>query len=585
MKKKLSISFIFIILIGIFTITNENKHSNEISRKEFLAGNATSTFYDWSEVTQVDSKYSYSTLFLTEKTRFEKLSATNVKFTNNTYFGNKKTTAPVISDIEEGESVALLITNCAIDKKGDILDVLVTIDNVKSYEGQKGSVGLTIDTQKMVLSDQTTPSNSFSRTLLNNGDLILFKLQPNNASANLNLTYYKAGTYVYKSNKGTLADIDSINSLFADLDIPGSSTSSFLGGNEGFKVITGSSKIYYNKNSKQVSDPNYINVAMQEIDNGLAIKNKSTKMPMGIWYATSATVLTDDITNANYSFTFGGPNESDIYYTSYTPYPYVMEKPNVNANVNSVNTSSTFEYTISQYVPNTFHSKELQYSDMITNLKSETKLKKLVLDGKIDENLSIESIAITDETGADAEEYFDKNINEDNSYNITTKTSNFDDLLFYNHIYYFKIKVGVGSNVNNVSDFNNDLKLTSQIADNAEEENDLTNPDVKMTYRLKVNYLNENLEQIAEPDIYNYENGQSYETNISKVNAQEWELTEIPSNAKGVINSDTEVNYIFKKFNDNPNTGSGSNLLIPSIIMLSIVLLILVFKKQKLFKV
>ena len=63
-------------------------------------------------------------------------------------------------------------------------------------------------------------------------------------------------------------------------------------------------------------------------------------------------------------------------------------------------------------------------------------------------------------------------------------------------------------------------------------------------FTLEVNYKDEETkENIAEPEISSHKYGEEYKTNDEKVDKKKWELVEIPENAEGKIEGDTEVTY------------------------------------------
>ena len=65
----------------------------------------------------------------------------------------------------------------------------------------------------------------------------------------VNVTYYKGGTYNKDTNTGELLGITNSNAMYYDIDSDfGADTSKIFDGKEGFRPVTGKSKIYYNKN-------------------------------------------------------------------------------------------------------------------------------------------------------------------------------------------------------------------------------------------------------------------------------------------------------------------------------------------------
>ena len=600
MSRKKSL-FIFVgLILALITITGfrVNSHLNIVQKKDYLEDNYEPTYYDWNAVKSIDYKYSYSTLFATENTKIEKVDTKGVQWYDGSYLSNKKTKAPTISNIDVNESASFLITNCALDKDGDMLDVLVKIDNVKAYSESDGKVGISVLSNKINIVDQDKPDLTNSSDLIENGDLIIFELKSENAYANLSLTYYKSGTFNKSTKTGTLGKIDSVNALFGDIDIVGTYTESFMNGNEGVGIIGGLSKIYYNKDiNHQVSEPDYRGISLNgdASNNGIKVQqNTASKKPNGLWFATSATILTDDIKDATYKFTFGGASNdaehSKIYFTFNTPYSYTAPKPEYESSTKKVSPGSKFEYKITQYIPNNYHGAELNFNKIVNELPSSTTFQKYELSGELDENLILGdcaecAIKIVDESGADASDYFEKKFGENNQYTIKAKAEALNNILFYNHIYYFKIEAQVSDSINGAGSLENENNVTTQVGDEKESSSTTTDTDIKIVYKLTVNYYNDDTKaKIAESEVFEYESGTAYETGYAKIDPEEWELVSIPENAKGTITSNVTVDYYFKVRNKNPNTGDGASFVIAAILMLLVVSVVVYFVKQKLYR-
>lgn len=88
-------------------------------------------YKDWSEFPRkIDNEYSYSTLYYSTYTKIEVLKRGKIEETWKT-----KEEFEVIDPIElhTGEEAIIKITNCAVDKDGDICDVIIKLDNVETW--------------------------------------------------------------------------------------------------------------------------------------------------------------------------------------------------------------------------------------------------------------------------------------------------------------------------------------------------------------------------------------------------------------------------------------------------------------------
>lgn len=465
---------VFITLTGLFTLSHksfvtENYNSNK------LAAKSATIYKDYSTLNSLPVDYSYSTIFLSKNTTF-KVITNSGKVTESTVQGDG-VKLPLITDIDPGDSVSLLITNCAVNKKGEMLDVVVTIDNVEKYDSDY-NVFFVLNEEKLYLTDQNNP-NSTTKELTGYGDAIPFLLMAQKAKCDFTLTYYKSGTYNASTKTGEYGGIDYINSFYYDIDTADwiGYSGKFLNADEGFSPTTGSSTIYYNKTN---------NDRLYETSNGLAA-NKTADDTDAIWYKNSAFMLTDNITNSTYKFTYGGTG-CGMGYIFQSPYPYSMNEPTKTVSKAEATTGETIFYNISQYIPNNYYGDVINFNQVYSNFYSSTRLSTLEITDVIDSNLAFykDSITITNELGENVTSDFTITTSGQ-TITATANTSNFSSQYFYNHVYTIKIPVTI-KYISNLTSISNSTKTTYAFSGGNKTTLNSNSVSTKIYYNLIVNH-------------------------------------------------------------------------------------------------
>ena len=581
-KKLLLLVFLFSFLFFIIPLNTADKNISIINRKDFNARVSKTVYKDWGNIEILDSAYSYSTLFLTEDTEFIVYKQSSGKKENRKTPSGK--ILPNFYDMTEGPLI-FLITNCAINEKGEILDVLIKLDGIKLFEDDS-VVQLGIFDRYRLLRKQSDPAHTYYEKRVDIGDPIIFDLFTTRATCSFSMTYYKTGTYDYKTNTGVYGEIKAINGYYTDFDIVVHHSGyggKFMAGNEGVRPDEGSSTIVYNKNKYHISASGFRNYNLQERDNGIAISTAGTNTN-GFWYASSALILTTNISNSYFQFTYGG-DSCGIVYLFVTPYPYKIDTPLKSASVEEALCGDSFDYVVSQYVPNNYYGSLLSFSELYKNLYGNTRLTALKIGDTIDDKLILDkdNIKIYNENEVDASDYFNVEVNG-NQVTATATTAALENYAFYNHTYNLKIPVTVKDGLYDVDFIPNVGKSTSKLNGDDPEDKDTPEVDVTMRYRLTVNYYNEATgEKIVESDYSdNYYNGDPYTTNRNKV-GEEWDLVDDPPNMNGVIHEDTVVNYYFIRFHTLPVTGGNGikYVIIVGLILLMISLIIVLILIRK----
>ena len=243
----------------------------------------------------------------------------------------------------ENSNIIFTITNCAVDKYGNMCDVEIIVDNPKTFETQQPNNGF---------------GNGIRTRLVVNKEygFVKFQFLADAMTSKFTMTYYKAGTKVPDT------DIKNVVSTVYEIDVNvGSNTTQAQNckneafqGNEGIYIPNG--VIYFDKTSsgKLEEDTTY---AYKNGGMGIGVKTKSGTSYMesntnGLQIATSAVIM-QPITNAKYELTYSGIN-CGIAFLFASPYQYELEKPSKTVSKNRVYEEEVYHYTINQYVPNNY---------------------------------------------------------------------------------------------------------------------------------------------------------------------------------------------------------------------------------------
>ncbi len=404
---------------------------------------ATITYKDWSAINNIDNNYSHSTLFYSNSTQI-KILRNDGTVSWSTQNGIR---VPEIY-LYTGQQAILQITNCAVDKNGRSLDVVIKLTNVNVWRrASDHRVGLAFTKTDFCNSQENpVPNNgyNYSRPIAR-GELIKFSLRARFADCNFSMTYYVSDTYNYNKStnrdSGVLAGITNVNGFYYDLDVvnnTGTCRNQFLGGNEGLVPNTGNSTIYYNKNRKSGKYP----ATLQELSRGIAVQRDGGLITDGIWYKTSIFITATNLINSTYSFRYGGTG-CGMGFNFMSPYPYQITEPTKTVSKEKVKEQEKFTYTVSQYIPNNYYGTLIGFNQIYPNLYKDTHYSNIKITDTIDENISIAgNINITNENGENKTSYFDITTSN-NVVTATPKSAMLNKVEFYAHRYNVNIPVSV----------------------------------------------------------------------------------------------------------------------------------------------
>lgn len=462
---------------------------------------ASNTVYkDFSELSEIDNKYSYSTLFYSKNTKFYvKNNSGNVYYRTDALEDGK--VSPYVRLLSVGDEAEIVITNAAIDDNNNILDVVFKVTLMEAYEDPDDTTAIRGDFHirpyefnngeqnhpKICEPDKDFVPNCITSETIKYGDPIEFGLTTHRAAVKVELTYYKdlklknieEGKYTTKysttttdglaldyaevdtSNSVIATNINKINSIYSDLDTitqPSMPSTAVFGGNEGIAPINGSTTLYYNKNHKNdtFDYPEFgltgARAKLAEGDNGIHIEdfwfrytdsnNNTVSNITGKWYGTTAELLTNNV-SGTYKFVYGGYH-CGIYFSFMSPTGYSIDDPIKKVSKTVVKPNETFTFEVSQYIPNNYYSNRLNFFTVYPNLNHDNLVSSLAFSDDINSGLTIDNsnIKVEDINGNDLTNLFNVSVNN----NITVINNNNASTYFstptaYNNIITLKIPV------------------------------------------------------------------------------------------------------------------------------------------------
>ena len=529
---------------------------------------ANTEYYDFSDISNLDISYSSSVLFLSDDSEVKVLDAPN-NYQNRTsdmseeIFSNPKignVSLPGEIVLYNGETLKLLITKSAVDLDGNLIDVVISLDNVVIWNGTTTSetkrVSLVLYPKYEFLNSQLGVETGAPKTTpdVKIGQPLFFWLDTKFANVDFHLKYFQSGTVDETTGIGTPANtIKNINTFFGDLDIPASRNSNdlssyFLHGEEGFVPLVGKSTIYWNKNGYY--DRNDVHNELQEIENGIStIVNFGTTNGRvnvnGPWYENSA-FMTTEIEDNEFSFKYGG-HGCGISFSFLSPYPYTYDNPSkiIDGSNDEYTSGDTFTYKVSQYIPHNYYGQIINFSEIYSNIPATTIYDNYVIEDAVSNYLTINqnNIKVVNENNVNKTNLFTISVNGQKVI-ATAKDSTLTSDIFYGHTYTLEIPVTV-KNQFNTKFINNSAK--SKINDDEARNTNTTTTTVY--HNLEIKYLEAGTEnELDDTIIRKVYYGDDYETSSSSQIPENYELVSTPSNANGTVgNSDIQVIYYYNE--------------------------------------
>lgn len=431
---------------------------------------ATTNSYDFSTIKNNNSlseDYSYSTLFYTSGTTFTPYDFHYI----NTSTGNKGNRDDLRYSYglrgTANKPARLKITKCAIDKDGDLCDVVCTISNIKMYSNSDSysnydeykswfpNADFSIGNPRVCFSVKSYYAIAGGGNYGNSvGNLIAFSFNTNYAEATFQMDYYKTGTWNYSTNTGTKANMGGVNAFIFDLDIPSPSTTTlgnnFFLGEEGFQLQY-DGDYYFDKSSNGFLQHKWDTV-------GTNSSKSNVSNTGGIHQYSSCFVVQKQ--NASFKMRYGG-SFCGIEFAFVSPFKYQIPNPTSSVSPSKVYEGEKYTYTTSQYIPNNYYGSLIPFIGVNTHV-SQFVIEKNILTTK--NAVTASDVTITNEDNQNVTSYFDISI-ANNKVKATLKSSYKDNLAFYSHRYNLNVKesykVGYGLSNTAVSEGTSSVTVDS----------------------------------------------------------------------------------------------------------------------------
>ena len=478
-----------------------------------------------------------------------------------------------------------LIENAGIDNKGERFDAYLKIGNISfygRYDKKNNEYNAWVSALPYYCIDDinaTTYPFNCTQQKIQYGEPLNFEIAVNDGVSNSELRYYKKGTFEYNKkensnfdysiNKSTAA-IDKIGGLFSDIDIFAKTTSeSIIGmGHEAidFSDLKGAT-IYYDvigETPRGVDDKvrdtseSYIGAKLSYKD-GILYISQSPYNVSNLRKSTSAYALETSGANS-YIFYYSAVNLVHIYFSYLSPFKYELEAPKKKTSESEVTDNTSYNYLISQYIPNNSTNKLQKFIQSTNNTSSF--YDSITMSDTFDDNLTfnLSDISIKKEDNIDVTECFslsksgnivtaviNKTAPSSCSSGLTTQVAD-----FYNHTYTMIVpvttKTGIDKNV-----IKNKSKTVGVSSDNTEEELTSNTTETKVYYNVIENYKDMDGNVISNPvtnRVYREENftsnkiditGYTYNHVISDYDSNDNTIT------SGVITKDVNITYYYDK--------------------------------------
>ena len=496
-------------------------------------------------------------------------------------FPNKKKQEPAFVFPGYG----FFIENAGIDNNGERFDAYLNIGYVNYYFRNQIDYKSWVSALPYYCIDDenaTTYPNTCTQQKIQYGEPLNFEMTVSGGSSNAELTYYKKGTFKYIKDKDSNFDysvnestaaIDKIGGLFSDIDIYNGSTlnEGEVNGHEAvdFRGLE-SATIYYDtegelpisdndsREEKRTKSIPYIGAKLSYSNGILYISQKPFNV-QNLRKSTSAYAL-ETSGASSYYFDYSAVSLVHIYFSYLSPFKYKLEAPKKKVSASEVTDNTSYNYLISQYIPNNSTNKLQKFIQSTNNTSSF--YDSITMSDTFDDNLTfnLSDISIKKEDNIDVTECFslsksgntviaviNKTAPSSCSSNLTTQVSD-----FYNHTYTMIVpvttKTGIDKNI-----IKNTSKTVGVSSDNTEEELTSNTTETKVYYNVIENYKDMDDNVISNPvtnRVYREENftsekiditGYTYNHVISDYDSSDNTIT------SGVITKDVNITYYYDK--------------------------------------
>ena len=474
------------------------------------------------------------------------------------------------------------IENAGTDNNGERFDAYLKVGYVNFFKRSKIDYKSWVAILPYYCIDDinaTTYPGTCTQQKIQYGEPLNFEMAVSGGASNTELTYYKKGTFKYTKNDNSNFDysvnestaaIDKIGGLFSDIDIYNGSTlnEGEVNGHEAvdFRGL-GSATIYYDtegelprkddSSSRNTSSP-YIGAKLS-YNNGILYISQKPFNVQNLRKSTSAYAL-ETSGASSYYFDYSAVSLVHIYFSYLSPFKYKLEAPKKKVTASEVTDNTSYNYLISQYIPNNSTNK-LQKFIQSTNDTSSF-YDSITMSDTFDDNLTfnLSDISIKKEDNTDVTSCFslsrsgntvtaiiNKTAPSSCSSGLTTQVAD-----FYNHTYTMIVpvttKTGIDKNI-----IKNTSKTFGVSSDNTEEELTSNTTETKVYYNVIENYkdMDDNvISNSVTNRVYREENftsnkiditGYTYNHVISDYDSSDNTIT------SGVITKNVNITYYYDK--------------------------------------
>lgn len=477
------------------------------------------------------------------------------------------------------------IENAGTDNNGERFDAYLKVGYVNFFKRSKIDYKSWVAILPYYCIDDinaTTYPNTCTQQKIQYGEPLNFEMAVSGGASNTELTYYKKGIFEYirtensnfnhNVNKSTAA-IDKIGGLFSDIDIYNGSTlnEGEVNGHEAvdFRGLE-SATIYYdtegelpisgndNKEENRPKSRPYIGAKLSYSNGILYISQKPFNV-QNLRKSTSAYAL-ETSGDSSYYFDYSAVSLVHIYFSYLSPFKYKLEAPKKKTSELEVTDNTSYNYLISQYIPNNSTNKLQKFIQSTNNTSSF--YDSITMSDTFDDNLTfnLSDISIKKEDNIDVTECFslsksgntvtaviNKTAPSSCSSGLTTQVAD-----FYNHTYTMIVpvttKTGIDKNI-----IKNTSKTVGVNSDNTEEELTSNTTETKVYYNVIENYKDMDDNVISNPvtnRVYRKENftsekiditGYTYNHVISDYDSSDNSIT------SGTITKDVNITYYYDK--------------------------------------
>ncbi|MBP5633840.1 MucBP domain-containing protein [Candidatus Saccharibacteria bacterium] len=544
-----------------------------------------SSYYNWDQLSALDEQYAYAKIYRTADTVITPKVADLTRPTEDEDEGANDAYDYVVNTTN-GQVVILLEDTTAVDANGNKVDVIFRLNHFRPWSSVTSDdhearilfrnkiCGTDIDVTTDNMATLCTGRNSARQADLGVDSPIMFWIETVASDVDFSVEYIVKGSYNNTTTKGTpVPSIDRLSFATLDYDVKRWSSGTpdeLFAGDEGISYYNGlnpestKTTFYYQKNNQ---NPDF---NLREGNNGIAIDTNNVGNEFnGIYYANSAIGIVTGIQNSTYSFRYSARKAgitvffgSPIKYGTPAPKKYIVASNKTicdqdDCSSNTVKTGDSFNYVISQDVPDQYSSDV----DILTfmslwskypNIPRDHFYTSFVIKDTINSNLipaTVSSIKIYNRANEDVTNMFTIALSG-NNVQATAKADALTSKAFYAETFRIVVPVTVKSTVSSSMAKNTATTTYQQTGDSDPTVKDSNEVNTTIKHTVTVNhYSTATGEKLAATTITSYAHGSQYRTSALTALPAGYRISDtLPANASGTVLKDEVVNYYYNLY-------------------------------------